>query len=355
MFKRPLSVAVAICVSACAGAWLSHAGPLDPPAGPVASSFKTLGEVEPRLAVNSANTPGDVTSLFKITKPGSYYLTGNITGVAGKHGIAIVSSGVTLDLNGFDLVGTPGMGSFDGITVSVDNLVNITVVNGSVRNWGDEGVDLFSFFAADCRVEGVVSSGNSGSGISTGASSTVARCSSSLNGGQGIAIGTGSVVTGCAVSNNTAGGISASSGSRVVGCSAQQNFGNGITAGNGCTVLDSNARSNTFDGILCTNNCLVIQCDCSFNGTGGDGAGIHANGSDNRIERNMCTSADRGIDVDAAGNLVIKNSCSGNTLNWDVAAGNVILVVNATAAGAFSGNAGGAAPGSTDPNANFTY
>jgi hypothetical protein len=36
-------------------------------------------------------------------------------------------------------------------------------------------------------------------------------------------------------------------------------------------------------------------------------------------------------------------------------AGNVILVVNATTAAAVTGNSGGTAPGSTDPNANFTY
>jgi len=59
-----------------------NAGDLNPPPGPVASTMKTLSEVEPRIAVNSINTPGDADSLFKITQPGSYYLTGNITGVA---------------------------------------------------------------------------------------------------------------------------------------------------------------------------------------------------------------------------------------------------------------------------------
>src|SRR5881392_43776 len=91
-----------------------HAGPLNPPAGPVASSYKTLTEVEPRTAISAANTPGDSDSLFKITQPGSYYLTGNIQGVSGKHGVEIAASGVTLDLNGFDLLGAPG--SLDGVS-----------------------------------------------------------------------------------------------------------------------------------------------------------------------------------------------------------------------------------------------
>jgi hypothetical protein len=33
----------------------------------------------------------------------------------------------------------------------------------------------------------------------------------------------------------------------------------------------------------------------------------------------------------------------------------VILVINAATAGVVTGNSGGTAPGSTDPNANFTY
>ena len=82
---------------------------------------------------------------------------------------------------------------------------------------------------------------------------------------------------------------------------------------------------------------------------------IHTTSFDNRIEGNTCTGSDRGIDVDLAGNIIIKNTCSGNTNNWDIVAGNVILVVNATTAAAVTGNAGGVAPGSTDPNANFTY
>src|SRR5437868_7397499 len=79
------------------------AGPLNPPAGPVTSSYKTLTEVEPRTAINAANTPGDSFSVFKITQPGSYYLTSGFAGVTGKTGILIASGGVTLDLNGFTI------------------------------------------------------------------------------------------------------------------------------------------------------------------------------------------------------------------------------------------------------------
>ncbi|CAN5675714.1 hypothetical protein BH11PLA1_BH11PLA1_19350 [soil metagenome] len=46
---------------------------------------------------------------------------------------------------------------------------------------------------------------------------------------------------------------------------------------------------------------------------------------------------------------------NGTTNNRDVAAGNIILVINATPASAVTGNAGGTSPGSTDPNANYSY
>jgi len=126
-----LAPVAAAAVIAAAGVLI--AGPLTPPAGPIAPTNKTLQEVEPRIAINATNTPGDADSLFKITQPGSYYLTGNITGVVGKHGIEIVDSGVTLDLMGFDLSGIPAMGAFDGVSVTNFSLTNITIRNGSVR------------------------------------------------------------------------------------------------------------------------------------------------------------------------------------------------------------------------------
>src|SRR5262245_28304173 len=78
---------------------VAAAGDLNPPPGPVGATMKTLREVEPRTAINATNTPGDAGSLFVITQPGSYYLTGNVT-VNGMAGIKISASNVTIDLNG---------------------------------------------------------------------------------------------------------------------------------------------------------------------------------------------------------------------------------------------------------------
>src|SRR5882724_6913166 len=102
MNRKNIIVSLA-ALSLIATASLLSAGPLDPPVGAVTSSYKTLTEVEPRTAINATNTPGDADSVFKITQPGSYYLTGNVQGVASKHGIEIASSNVSLDLGGFAL------------------------------------------------------------------------------------------------------------------------------------------------------------------------------------------------------------------------------------------------------------
>ncbi len=355
--KTPARTALSLSVLALlVTATALYAGPLTPPVGPVAPTAKPLAEVEPRVAINLANTPGDADSLFRITQPGSYYLTGNVTGVAGKHGIEIAASGVTIDLNGFDLVGVPAMGAFDGVTVTVANLVNIAVRNGSVRDWGDEGVDFGTINAINSRVENIRASGNAGNGIRAGDGAVVASCTAFDNASSGINAGSGCAITACTAYANILNGIFTGPGCTVANCTAYNNSGSGISVGSGSTVTDCSLRVNTTDGIVCSSACVIRGNICSTNGNGGEGAGIRATGSDNRIEGNNCTGADRGIDVVGAGNIIIKNSCSGNTSNWEIAAGNICLVVLATpTTAAISGDSGGLSPGSTNPNANFTY
>src|ERR1700761_393464 len=81
-------------------ATVASQGSLTPP-GPPAMIMKSLDQVEPRTAINSTNTPGDADSTYKITQPGSYYLTENLTGTSGKVGIEIAANDVSLDLMGF--------------------------------------------------------------------------------------------------------------------------------------------------------------------------------------------------------------------------------------------------------------
>ncbi|MBC7771829.1 MAG: right-handed parallel beta-helix repeat-containing protein [Pyrinomonadaceae bacterium] len=387
------------CLLAATGClvYSTFAGPLDPPAGPVSPTYKTLAEVEPRMAVNATNTPGDAGTVYRITQPGSYYLTSNISGVALKHGVQISSSGVTLNLNGFDLMGVAG--SLDGVSAGMNDLTNIAVVNGSIRNWGGRGIDLGTMSANNCRVAEVLASGNIGYGIGTGAGSTITSCSAYNNSGGGINVlsvcsitncsvydnaangisagqvctvsnctaftntgvgvdtSSGCTITNCAAFFNTGTGINTGSGSTISNCSSFQNTGSGISVMTGSAVTDCAARFNSADGIVCVAQCFIQGNTCSTNGAA-NGAGIHATGSDNRIEGNACAAADRGIDVDGSGNVIIRNTCTGNSTNWAIAANNVCgPIVDRTTPGsaAINGNSAPDSTGTTHPHANFTY
>jgi parallel beta-helix repeat protein len=392
------------------------AGPLDPPPGPIAPTAKPLAEVEPRIAINATNTPGDADSLFRITQPGSYYLTGNIIGVASKHGIEIGSGSVVLDLNGFAVISS-GTG-LDGVTTDGLPQVSVTVRNGVVSAWGNGGIDLegtghiiediharvnahegivvgVNSLVANCQASGnqntgiVTGSGgtlsgcagtqNIGSGIETGPGCTLVACSAALNTEAGINTGSGCSISDCTAYDNSSHGFQTSTSNTVSHCAANSNGSSGIFVGQssnvlGCTsngnttfgiqlsiggmVVDCYTAFNVVDGILCSNLCTIRGNSCSTNGSGGDGAGIHVTGGDNHVEGNTCKGADRGIDVDGAGNIIIRNTCSSNTINWTIAANNVvgpILDRTAPASAAISGSSAPDSTGSTHPNANFSY
>ncbi len=357
--KSPVSTARAtrsalIAAASFLAAAAVVAGPLNPPAGPVMSSYKTLSEVEPRTAISAVNTPGDASSVFRITQPGSYYLTGDLQGVSGKSGIVIASPDVSIDLNGFRIQGVTGAGS--GIRTSVP-MSRITIRNGMVRGFPGDGISLIGVDpSADHRIENVLAESN-GSGILVGDRAIVRSCSSNSNGFSGISAGTGSMVESCIASGNGTRGIVVGDRSSVLTCVSTSNNGAGIIVFNESTVADCSVSSNGLSGIsVFSSRCVIRGNTCTSNGAAGDGAGIAVSFGPNRIEGNNCTSNDAGIRVTAGGNFIARNTCSSNTLNWSISAGNVCLVVNAAAAGAaINGNAGGVSPGSSDPNANFTY
>ena len=73
-------------------------GSLTPPGAP-APVMKTLDQINPRTPISTAP--------FTITNSGSYYLTTNLSGIAGTNGITVFANDVTIDLNGFALWGVP--------------------------------------------------------------------------------------------------------------------------------------------------------------------------------------------------------------------------------------------------------
>ena len=254
-----------------AAAILSNAGPLDPPSGAVSSTYKTLTEVEPRIAINATNTPGDADSLFKITQPGSYYLTGDITGVSGRRGIEIASSNVTIDLRGFALQGVGG--SLQGIASQGSGHAGIVIRNGLVTGWGASGIDLVvASNSSNSLVSEVILRGNTGYGIRTGLYSAVRGCIAAVNGQGGIAVSNGGTVEGCEAYGNTGTGIGAAFASSVLNCSVQNNGGDGITVGRGSSVAGCGAVSNGGAGFSTDISATFTGCSASNN----TGAGFSA-------------------------------------------------------------------------------
>ena len=319
-----------------AAAYISHAGPLNPPAGAVASTYKTLSEVEPRIAINATTTPGTATATFRITAPGSYYLTSNLAGEAAKNGIEIASPGVTIDLNGFELQGVPG--SLDGIATTAVDLYAIAILNGAVRSWGGDGIDLGTNLSGGARISGVRAASNIGAGIRAGRGSEVSHCTATSNSGEGIATGSGCTISSCTCVGNTGSGISTGVECIIIECAVRLGGGDGIVASGGCQILNNASGSN---GQATTT-----------------GANIRLTGADNRVEGNNCTSCDQGIVATTSGNLIIRNSCSGNATNWVLAANNIygpIIDRQGAVTAAVSGSSAVSVLGTTEPNANFTY
>ena len=310
-------------------------GALTPPGAP-APTMKTLTQIEPRTDV--LTLAGDGGNRFIIAQPGSYYLTTNIVGVSGKNGITIASGNVTLDLNGFALLGVAG--SFRGVYV-IGTYTNLTVRNGTVSGWGGDGVDAYSTgFPRNVVLERLTISGNGGHGIETEAASVVRDCLSQSNYNDGIYC-SGGLISGCVSRDNRGLGISAVS-SVVRDCRVGSSGNDGIHA-TSSVVRDCWVESSAGDGIYATpgtvSGCFVkdsVQSGIYVNAPGSQisgntcignntsasvgHAGIYVNDSNNRIEDNhvSATGGILGIKVNSptyVNNVVIKNTVSGNGIN----------------------------------------
>jgi hypothetical protein len=369
-------------------------GPLPPPGAP-GPTMKTLDQLDAKLEkrIPISSIP------FDITKPGSYYLTQNVSGAA--PGIVAKVSGVTIDLNGFTITG-PGKG-LTGTGSGIVGLEDTVVRNGRISDFGDDGVhlggagvlenlDIVNIGGAcitageqsrvlHCRVgngnlgialgpsslvDACTSIGNTGAspaaGIILGSYGTVSNSISSYNVGDGISVANSDAVTNCVVANNTGGGIVAAAGSKVNESTSRSNKGTGISVGSSSTVKRCTVTDSGNDGIRAANSCVILENNVAGNALIANNAGIHLTGTNsgaaNRLESNEVILANPGIQVDSSGNLIIKNTVASGffvTSPYRIANGNNLRVVAAPTSGPFDGNSGGNGLGSTDPWANFTY
>jgi putative cofactor-binding repeat protein len=266
--------------------------------------------IDQTKALNGSVTPGDAPGFpVTITQPGHYRLSGPLTvAEVNKSGIEINASNVTIDLNGFAILGLNVCGSlaFSSTGNGIDSLTgsNTVVRNGTISGMGYHGIlgavhvenvrVLCSFrgilvsagrrgrivsntisgtaeagiLAASFNeltvVEGNVVEGsnisvgkavvtgntvNSGSGmIGITASGVVAN--NTVSGGfLGIQTGGSSTIIGNAVISTGSVGIAAGTGSTVKDNTVTNSGANGITCGNGCTVIGNTSRANNGFGL----------------------------------------------------------------------------------------------------------
>ncbi len=209
-------------------------GDLTPPAGPVNPTMKDLDDVEPRGILR--NNPDGITPIV-INQSGSYKLGENIQAIGFEHGIEIVIGHVTIDLNGFEIIGAE-IGSLDGIHVA-PGADDITIRNGRIRLFTGAGIGAFG--SDRCRIEKVDVQNTFAGGIICGDNSFVDRCSAQ------------SVTVAFAV------GVSVGARSKILDCSADACY-TGFLAQANSQVTNCNASGSTFAGYYLLGNARPTGC-----------------------------------------------------------------------------------------------
>jgi parallel beta-helix repeat protein len=347
-------------IGAAAVAKLAQAGPLEPPAGPIIATGKTLNEVEPRTPLD----PDASFSTIFISAPGSYYLTKSFEGQ-----IRINSTNVTLDLNGFTVTSLSSISNQAAILVNIGQK-NVMIRNGRVvmRSVASSGID-FQPQQAGCVIEDmqivselsgvqsvygircdgplvvrrvalqgtfgiaigafggdisdcvVLASPASVNGISTfGAAAAVSRCTiQGVGQGAGIDAGPGSMVTDCLVRGGRP-GIAMSGRCRVVRCAVFDAAGNGVNAGSkstlsdcviqGTTSIDANSPGR---GVLATDRLRLERCQIANNA----GSGVRATSFD--FTAADCTfTENNGWGIDCIGPAQIERSHFANNTSGGI-------------------------------------
>ncbi len=290
-------------------------GSLTPPGAP-APTMKTLSQIEPRTPISSLPVT--------ITQSGSYYLTTNLIGVAAQQGISINASDVVLDLNGFALIGVSN--SLNGILVG-STRENITIQNGSVRNWGSTGVEAF-YSGRNCLFSSLHAAYNGFDGLRAGTNSLVTQCTTHGNAASGIAVNSGTVIIGCSSRSNAFFGFYTDSGCTLQNCVASENAGSGIYTIYGSTITACAARANGSYGIEIGSACLLKDSTAA----GNIQAGIHAYDEGNQIS--TCVARQNfggGISCEDGNNVVENCTAHQNSSHGIFMSGCCNTVVNCRA------------------------
>jgi parallel beta-helix repeat protein len=288
-------------------------GPLVPTNAP-GLTMKTLDQVEARIPISSIP--------ITLNNSGSYYLTAPLSMGSNLHGIQISADNVTIDLNGYSLVGTSN--SHSGVYI-IGLHSNIVVKNGSLMGWGWEGVDLNS--ADNGRVERLQVSGVIRSGIRLGLNGKALDCQV-IGGRAGLVGFEACEFRQCQALNIRGHGFEPGSRALIEGCQAINCGTNGIYAGNETVIRNCQVISNQASGISVGTRCEVSDNYANNNGLSGTGAHIHCRGNQNRVERNqLFETSDAVIRARTIENVITDNVVLDTLPSYDLSATNSINIL----------------------------
>jgi hypothetical protein len=154
---------------------------------------------------------------IKVAKPGSYFLGSNLnSALLATPAIKVTANNVTINLNGFSIIGAGRNGTAAGINGA--NVSGLTIVNGTITKIAGPAIVLGS----NSTVAGVQVIDNTGDGVD---------CASA-----------------CLVTNNV---VSGNTGTRLNFADSTSGYQNNIVSGNGGTVTGgSNMGHNVCNGSL---------------------------------------------------------------------------------------------------------
>lgn len=209
------------------------------------------------------------------------------------------------------------------------------------------------------RLEACYAGGNGGSGFNLAPGCVARDCHSTANvHGFSSFFTSGIVLESCVAAGCSGVGFDLNLANSLRGCTAYSCDGAGFRINRRSRLIDCVSYNNLGGGIEVIDGNHITGCICTGNGasTSANGPGILLTGSDNRVEACCLDGNGTGMAASAAGNFIARNTASGNVVvNWNIVANNKCLVVAGVNAPAINGSSGGVSPGSTDPNANYSY
>jgi hypothetical protein len=360
-----------------------RAGPLDPPGGPITPTGHTLDELynrtartdagvaEPRIPVQSL--PGSATAVHVISQPGSYYLTGDVQGVAGKSAIVIASDRVQIDLCGYALVGAAKV--LAALRTDAPQTA-LAVRGGLISGWSNLSVSFGN--SVGCTLENIVFkdcnayAGGSGGTVALGNDGAVRRCTLLRCLGSTVGLSTRGIMEDC-YNVQGDGGLFFAFGDVVVRRNTFYSNNGGLLV-QGAGVVEHNVAIDTAsfrsegDSVVAHNVLDRIRggvgillagarVRCQSNRVSNVSVGILASAAlsgwrDHHIEANLVQACGTGIRVEAAQACFLTGNRAKNCgVAFDIAPGNSHgPIVNVAGVGDIS-----AVPNANHPWANFVY